>query len=458
MKPKLKDLQMELPRMEFFRVCTRPLLTLVVILAGTFSFLPSRTCAQCENSVCDGGSSQAACDGLGPFEEKCEANLFEGYFAHKKSLAERGFAFQNNFTQFYMGNTAGGDEREFRYSGHGDYVMNTDFGKLGIQEGLFLKVRAEHRFGESLAGTTGALLPSNLAADLPVSDQEDLFITNFLITQALSESFVLYAGKMDTLDGDINAFAHGRGIHQFSNVAFVGTPLALRTVPYSTLGCGFAYLLDGEPLLNFTVLNATDTASTVGLGELFEEGVVLTSELRVPTNFLSLPGHQLIGGSWSSREFVSLGQDPRIILPNIPIAQQSGSWSLYWNMDQYLITDRANPKKGWGYFARAGLADPDTNPLSYYLSAGLGGSSPLANRQHDTFGIGYYYAGTSNEIGPLLAAALGSRIGDGQGVELFYNTVLNPMLTITPDLQVISQSRENIDTALVAGVRMNIAF
>ena len=444
--------------MELFGVYTRQLLTLILNLTAAFSFLQSPAFAQCENSVCDGENSQAACDGLGPFEEKCEANLFESYFAHKKSLAERGFAFQNNLTQFYMGNTAGGVEREFRYSGHGDYVMNTDFGKLGIQEGLFLKVRAEHRFGESLAGTTGAILPSNLAADLPVSDQEGLYITNFLLTQALSESFVVYAGKMDTLDGDVNAFAHGRGIHQFSNVAFVGTPLALRTVPYSTLGCGFAYLLDGEPLLNFTVLNATDTASTIGLGELFEEGAVLTSELRVPTNFFSLPGHQLIGGSWSSRDFVSLGQDPRIILPNIPIAQQSGSWSLYWNMDQYLITDRANPKKGWGYFARAGLADPDTNPLSYYLSAGLGGSSPLANRGHDTFGIGYYYAGTSSEIGPLLAAALGGRVGDGQGVEMFYNAALNSMFTITPDLQVISQSRENIDTALVAGLRMNIAF
>jgi len=388
----------------------------------------------------------------------CDRPVSAGYVGFVQSLADSGITLQNNVTQFYMGNTAGGVEREFRYAGHGDYVMNADFGKLGLQEGLFLKVRAEHRFGESLAGTTGTLLPPNLAADLPVSEQEDLYITNFLLTQALSESFVLYAGKMDTLDGDVNAFAHGRGIRQFSNAAFVGNPLALRTIPYSTLGCGFAFLFEGEPILNFTVLNATDTASTIGFGELFEEGVVLTPELRLPTNFFGKPGHQLIGGSWSSREFVSLGQDPRIILPNIPIDRQSGSWSLYWNMDQYLVSDRANPERGWGYFARAGLADPHTNPLAYFLSAGLGGSSPIANREHDAFGVGYYYAGTSEEIGPLLAAALGSRLGDGQGVELFYNAVVNSMLTITPDLQVLSSVRENLDTALVAGLRMNLAF
>jgi len=241
-------------------------------------------------------------------------------------------------------------------------------------------------------------------------------------------------------------------------VAFVGTPIAIRTVPYSTLGCGFAFLREGEPLLNFTVLNAINTARTIGLGELFEEGAALTSELRLPTSFFGMPGHQLFGGSWSSREFVSLGQDPRIILPNVPIARQSGSWSLYWNMDQYLVTDRANPKKGWGYFARTGLADPETSLLSYFLSAGLGGSSPLTNREHDSFGIGYYFAGTSSEIGPLLAVALGSTLGDGQGVEMFYNAAVNPMLTITPDLQVISSLRENLNTALVAGLRMNLAF
>jgi len=124
-------------------------------------------------------------------EDKSGMRFFDGYFTHTKSLAERGITLQNNVTQFYMGNTAGGVEREFRYSGHGDYVMNTDFGKLGIQEGLFLKVRAEHRFGESLGGITGAILPSNLAADLPVVDHEDLYVTNFLLTQALSESFVI---------------------------------------------------------------------------------------------------------------------------------------------------------------------------------------------------------------------------------------------------------------------------
>ena len=104
-------------------------------------------------------------------------------------------------------------------------------------------------------------------------------MTNLLFTQALSESFALYAGKLDTLDGDMNAFAHGRGIRLFSNAAFVVNPIGLRTVAYSTLGTGFVFLKDLEPIYNFLVLNASDTTETDGLSELFSKGAVISQEL-----------------------------------------------------------------------------------------------------------------------------------------------------------------------------------
>ena len=291
-------------------------------------------------------------------------------------------------TQFYFGDASGGLQQEFRYGGHDDLVVNTDFGKLGLQEGLFLKIRAENRFGESLSGATGAFLPPNVAADLPVRSSDDLYLTDVLFTQALSESFAVFAGKMDTLDGDANAFAHGRGIDQFSNIAFVCNPIALRTVPYSTLGAGFAVLHDMQPLLTFTVLNATDTTQTSGFDQLFAQGATLTTELRLPTTFFALPGHQLLGGTWSSRDYVALGQDPRIVLPNVPIQPADGSWSLYWNFDQYLKVYSTDPLRGWGVFGRAGIGDDKANPFAWFLSFGVGGNSPLCGRESDTFGAG----------------------------------------------------------------------
>lgn len=368
-------------------------------------------------------------------------------------LAERGVTFQLDIAHFYQGVASGGIRRTDRYGGHGDYVTNVDFGALGVQDGLFLKVRAEHRFGENINRDTGALLPASVLADLPVADSEELLLTNVLFTQALSERFAVFFGKLDTLDGDPNAFAHGRGKTQFSNTGFVANPIALRTVPYSTLGCGFAILGDeGEPLFSYTLLNSVDTAETAGFDELFEDGVSMAAELRLPTEFGGLPGHQLFAGTWSSRDYVSLDQDPRIILPTVPINEASGSWSLYWNFDQFLHVDPCASGRGWGLFGRAGVADDKANPLSWFLSFGVGGNNPMRGHGADTFGVGWFVAGSSGEVGPTLETVLGP-IDDGHGVELFYNWQATPWLNVTPDLQVIVPSRENLEPAIALGLR-----
>ena len=372
---------------------------------------------------------------------------------NRACLAEHGVTFELDVAHFYGGVTSGGLRRTDRYAGHGDYVANVDLGALGVQEGLFLKVRAEHRFGEAFNQDTGALLPAAVLADLPVRDDEDLLLTNVLFTQALSERFAVFFGKLDTLDGDLNAFAHGRGKTQFSNVGFVTNPIALRTVPYSTLGCGFAVLgEEGTPVFAYTIMNPTDTADSAGFDELFNDGVAMAAELRLPTRFWGLPGHQLFAGTWSSKDFVSLGQDPRVVLPDIPINRADGSWSLYYNFDQYVSVDPCDPARGWGFFGRAGIADADANPLEWFLSFGVGGNNPNPRHAADTFGAGWFVAGTSDRVGPILQTAFGP-IGDGHGVELFYNWQATPWLNITPDLQVLVPARERVDTALVLGLR-----
>lgn len=375
----------------------------------------------------------------------------------RRNLKESGITFDNNLTSFYYGVAGGGETQEFRYAGHGDYLMNADLMKMGGPPGLFLKIRAEHRMGESIGEPAGSLLPPVLASDLPTPETRDLYLTNVLFTQAFSENFAVFAGKLDTLDGDLNAFASGRGITQFSNSAFVITPIGLRTIAYSTLGTGFVVLDEGEPVFTFLVLNARESVRNSGFDELFADGVVLSPELRIATDFFQMPGHQLFGGTWSSRNYVALDQDPRILLPNVPIDRADDSWSLYWNMDQYLVVDPCNPKRGWGVFARAGIADPATNPIANFLSAGFGGNSRVFGRDADTFGIGWFYAGTSNDLSPALATALGG-VGNSQGGEIFHNFAVNSRLSITWDGQVLLPARESIDYTLVTGVRANLRF
>jgi len=371
--------------------------------------------------------------------------------------------FEGNVTQYYQGVVSGGTNTGFQYGGHADYLLNMDLGKLAGREGLFLKLRAETQFGRFINDDTGALIPSNTSGVIPLVDEHETALTNVLFTQFLSPNFAVFAGKLDTLDGDANAFAHGRGKTQFMNTAFVSNPIALRTAPYSTLGAGFVILQDMQPIFTFSVIDTFGSPTTIGIDDFAEEGITIAPELRLPTCFFGLPGHQLLSGTWSSRNVALLDQNIRLILPppvGVPLERASDSWSLFYNFDQYLVVDPCDPKRGWGVFGRAAIADEDTNPLHWLVEFGLGGSSPICGRERDTWGVGYYHAAASDELPEVL------NIGDSNGVEFFYNVEVTPWFHVTADVQIIDQGFGGIpalgvdepDTAVVLGLRGKVDF
>ncbi|MFI4875358.1 MAG: carbohydrate porin [Blastopirellula sp. JB062] len=388
----------------------------------------------------------------------CERPALLGdWLGARNCMLEHGMLWDINETSFFFGVASGGAEQRFTYAGHGDILLKWDLHKVGTQEGFFLQMRAEHRYGQPISGSDGAFLPSTIAASLPSPNSADLYLTNVLFTQLLSEDLAVFAGKLDTLDGDANAFAHKRGTDQFSNLAFVVNPLLLRSVPYSTLGAGVSVLQEGKPIFTFTVLNPTDTANSSGFGELFAEGVSLVAEGTYRYDLNGYQGQQLFGATWSSRDYVSLGQDPRVVLPDVPIERAAGTWAFYWNTDQYLVNYDDAPGKGWGTFARASAADDQANPMAHYWSVGVGGDSPIACRRQDTFGVGYYYLSTSDQIGPFLQAAFGP-VGDGYGVEMYYNYEVTPWFHLTADMQVLQPEPRDLNTALLCGLRGKLSF
>ena len=393
-----------------------------------------------------------------------ERSYFTGdWDGYRTCLAESGIMFEGNVTQYFQGVSSGGTNTTFKYGGHADYLLNMDMDKVAGMKGLFLKLRAENQFGEFVNRDTGALIPVNTSGLLPHGEDHVLALTDVLFTQFFSESFGVFFGKLDTLDGDPNAFASGRGKTQFMNSALVFNPVALRTTPYSTNGFGFVILQDRQPIFTFSVIDSTDSATTVNIDDFGEKGVTLAAELRLPTCFFGLPGHQLVGATWSSRNVAILDQDIRVILPppvGAPPERASDSWSVYYNFDQYLVVDPCDPNRGWGIFGRAGIADEATNPLEWLVSVGVGGSSPISCRERDTWGIGYYHAGASDELPAVL------NLGDGDGVELFYNMEVTPWFHLTADVQFIDQGFGGIpalgisepDTAVVLGLRGKIDF
>ena len=147
-----------------------------------------------------------------------------------------------------------------------------------------------------------------------------------------------------------------------------------------------------EPIFTFTVLNPTDTTRTSGFDELFEEGVTLTAEGRLTTNFWCLPGHQLLGGSWSSQRLHRTGETRRTS-----------------SLASCRSNSRAVPGRCTGTLTNIFLSIPAIQSVAGESSAvraspttkqtrsiiagahGVGGNSMLRSRPADTFGIGYYY-------------------------------------------------------------------
>ncbi len=86
-------------------------------------------------------------------------------------------------TNIYQGNFTDGKDGDtyWRYSGSADYEMNLDFGKLGLWQGGFLKVRGMTGFRKSINSKAGSILPVNSDALFPTPDGKDYCADGFSV-------------------------------------------------------------------------------------------------------------------------------------------------------------------------------------------------------------------------------------------------------------------------------------
>lgn len=378
-----------------------------------------------------------------------------------------GYTFSVNSTQFYQGVTSGGISHGFQYSGRNDYLLNVDGQKAGLWEGLFISLHGETRYGDSHTSQTGSLLPANVGTLFPSPKGTVTALTAVKFTQALSEQFLVFAGKINLLDELIQPYAGGRGVDAFMNTGLAFPVAAARTVPYATLGAGFAVLEGQEAILSAMVLDTHNSATTSGFENFFTNGASIIGKLNIPVTVSDLPGHQGIWGTYSSGTYSNLEPtayfDPEAGLM-IATGRQTGSWSLFYAADQALYVDPSNPKRSFGLFTNIGIADNGPSPVRWSANVGLGGSSPISTRPLDTFGIGYSHVEYSTPVQTLAPVLL--PIGNDDAVEVFYNIAVTPWFRLTPDLQILMPARDRtfppgataIDTAVVFGLRGKIEF
>ena len=296
----------------------------------------------------------------------------------REGWAEKGIVLSIDLVQSFQFLTDGGKDTGSDYGGSLDYELNLDFQKMGLWPGAFVRVFGETQYGDFVNSRVGALA-TNLDGVLPLSENKTT-LTSVIFTQFLTEWAGLYLGKLETLDGDMNEFAHGRGKDQFLNQNFVFNPVTLRTAPYTTWGGGAIFVLpDDRGLFSLGALDPSGQPDEIGLDDIFEDGVVYTSELRLNVKPMNLPGHQSIGGTWSTKDYTLLDIDARGLLRDfittgaIAPAKDDGSWSLYYNFDQFLYAEEEDITQGIGLFGRFGVADKETNPIEHFYSFGVGG-------------------------------------------------------------------------------------
>ena len=61
-------------------------------------------------------------------------------------------------------------------------------------------------FGDSLNPTVGS--PVNEDAPYPLASDPDMMLRHVMLTQALSENFAVFLGKLDMTTGEANALAY----------------------------------------------------------------------------------------------------------------------------------------------------------------------------------------------------------------------------------------------------------
>lgn len=385
----------------------------------------------------------------------------------RDSIAANGIIFSASSTNYYQSIASGGINQFSAYSGRDDLFVKVDGEKAGLWKGAFIDLHAESRYGDTVNNGTGAIIPVNTGGLFPSPKGSVTSLTAVKFTQALSESFVVFSGKINMLDELRQAYSGGRGVDGFMNTGIVFPMAAARTVPYSSLGAGFAVLSDMYPIFSFTVLDTQNSPVSSGFDNFLQNGVTMIGKVDVPVTVRGLPGHQGIWGTYSTGTYTDLNPtpyfDPSYGLV-VVTGQQVGSWSLFYSGDQALYVDPNNPQRHWGLFSNIGLADNGPSPIRWSANVGLGGSSPIVSRPLDTFGVGYSYVGYSSPIKNLAPALL--PIQDDHAVELFYNYAVTPWFHLTPDMQIVTPAlertpfdgRQSINTALVLALRAKIDF
>jgi porin len=379
-------------------------------------------------------------------------------------LADRGVTLDVDWCQIYQEIVDGGVEEKGEASANLDYRLNLDLMRMGLVPGALVTARGQSRFGDTVNGISGLLLPVNTYGDYPVGEGDiAIALTELNWTQFLSEKLAMFLGKITTMS-TANEFSGGEGRSQFMNFQLSFSASVAQLAPYSTLAVGGVWMPSPKWTVTSILMNYQDSSTTTGFEDI-GEGTTWANMADYLFSLNELPG----GGTFSV--YYSFGTDfDRIgglnvnpATEEVTLSTASDAWAVNWSGWQYvLVEDGSDPVdpgngrqdlQGLGVFAQVGLADEDTNPITWSLSGGLSGRGSIPTRDDDTWGVGYFHNDLQDLDNGLVAFA-----GSVNGLEVYYDIALAGSASLTLDAQWTTSALPSVEDATLLAARLNVGF
>jgi porin len=237
---------------------------------------------------------------------------------HRTSLKEHGITLAPRLTQFYQGLAAGKGDRDFKYGGKADLMLNANLSKLGFWDGLSLTVHGEYNYGESVNGLGGVVSPPNTALLFPGMKDADAFdLSSVYLQQRFGDSVSLVLGKVNMIDlAGMKPFSGGAGIDSFWNLTFAAPPSG--AVPPYLFGALMS--VRTEPAtFGLWVFDPVSVVNRTGFEEPFAKGVSIRGSVDFPVTIGGLPGRQGFSALYSTEKGTDLSDIGDTFIPPFPV-------------------------------------------------------------------------------------------------------------------------------------------
>lgn len=365
--------------------------------------------------------------------------------------------YEATWTNFVVSAVAGDGSSALLYGAKLDGYASVDGRDFSLWDGLTINAHAEFVFGKDANDLdTGVILPVNTALAFPRDENAD-FDLALSVTQSIGRGS-LTVGKINMIDRvSRTPLVGGGGREGFQHIAFAGPPSIF--TPPSILGALLSFPL-GRLSVGLGIWDAQSAVDRWGFGNLFKEGVAGMVALTLPITINGRRGFQSLTIMGDNKRGIDLEDIPDLFLPpesEAAVGERRGGWLIRYAFQQFIRQDPANPARGWGVFGKLSLWDGNPTPLRWSMNLGITGSSPIASRPSDRFGLAYFRVSASPALRDGLAPILA--LGPEQGGEAFYTfDAVQGRVRVTAAAQVIDPVLKSAKTAVLLGLRTLVRF